>query len=396
MASQVLLEGEILENADGNDPDLNAAFYDFIDQVKAEANSGGSIAVFQVPVDANGNARPNTLNKPKLFTVPVGSCTFDDICDRVLKEFVEPGGSILIQLLGRKDGKRGNLLNQLIPLRRGKAADAKSDGSTAGDIERLMRLMDERIARSNAETRELLAQAFNNRPTVDPLTQALAISEKITAMSIAARGGQVAGAPNNPQSMMEQMMTLMMTSMMKKFMSGMDGGNEKPADNNSWLKDIAELAKPLLEAKAVSEKAALVREQRMLAHERTATPPAPASVESNAGAPKTPEQIKEENQMKLIAMMSEFLPMLIDNFAAKDANPADVSKLTLDNLPEEDSGLNDALYQMIQSEPAEFLAKLATMDARVKGHAEWFEAYRVALLGAFDPDTRVPQTGAPA
>src|SRR3972149_12088220 len=94
MASQVLLEAELLESAYGNDPDLNAAFYDFIDQVKTEANSGGSIAVFEVPRDANGNARPNTLNKPKLFTVPVGSCTFDDICDRVLREFVEPGQSI--------------------------------------------------------------------------------------------------------------------------------------------------------------------------------------------------------------------------------------------------------------------------------------------------------------
>jgi hypothetical protein len=388
-----LLEGEIIQGGD-DDPDLNASFYDFIDQVKSEANSGGSIAVFEVPRDANGNARPNTLNKPKLFTVPVGSCTFDDICDRVLKEFVEPGQSILIQLLGRKDGKRGHLLNQLIPLRRGKATSA-SDGTTSGDIERLMRVMNEQRQRDLADMRSMIENV--RPPQIDPLAQSLAITEKLTAMAVAMSGRSgavgVAGVPNNPQGMMEQMMALMMTTMMKKFMSGMDGEKEKSADN-SWLKDIAELAKPLLEAKAVSEKTALVREQRMLRHEASA--PAPAPTESNAATPKTPgPSTTEENDMKLIAMLTEFLPMLIDNFALKGAEAGDVSKLTLDNLPEEDVGLNDALYQLIQSEPAEFLAKLATMDARVKDHAEWFEEYRQALLAAFDPDERVPQTGKP-
>jgi hypothetical protein len=195
---------------------------------------------------------------------------------------------------------------------------------------------------------------------------------------------------------MNQMMVMMMTAMMKNFMKGFGGEKEKSAENTSWMADIVALAKPLLEAKAVSEKTALVREQRMLRHEAQApTASAPAGAESNAATPKTPAQQKEENDMKLIAMLTEFLPMLIDNFAAKDANPADVSKLTMDNLPEDDTGLNDALYQMIQSEPKEFLAKLATMDARVKEHAEWFEKYRVALLAAFDPDARVAQTGAP-
>lgn len=391
MAHQ-LLEGEILQNADGDDPDLNQSFYDFIDQVKSEANSGGSIAVFEVPRDANGNARPNTLNKPKLFTVPVGSCTFDDICDRVLKEFVEPGQSILIQLLGRKDGKRGHLLNQLIPLRRGKAS-ASSDGTTSGDIERLMRVMNEQRARDLADMRLMVENA--RPPQVDPLAQSLAITEKLTAMAVAmsGRGGAVpgiAGVANNPQSMMEQMMALMMTTMMKKFMNGFDGGNEKPADNNSWLKDIAELAKPLLEAKTVAEKAALVREQRMLQHEKAA-PPAPAVPAPTSDTPnKPPAAGQEENDMKLLAMLIEMLPMLIDNVVTKDGDPVATAKLLMDGISEEDTALNDALYQLIQSPPAEFNAKLCLADKRAAQHIEWFEAMRGAMLTAFDPDTRTP------
>ena len=391
MAGQPIIEAEYIQAGGADDPDLNQAFYDFADQIKSEANSGGSIAVFEVPVDANGTPRPTTYNKTKLFTVPVGSASLDDICDRVLREFVEPGGKIMVQLLARKDGERGVKLNRMIPLRRGKLdTSGKSDGSTAGDIERLMRMMDERRARDLADMRTLIEQ--NRAPVVDPLAQSLAITEKLTNMAVAMRSGQVSGgAPaNDPNAVMQQMMAMMMTGMMKKFMAGMDGSEKAAPENTNWLKDIVALAQPLLAAKAAQEQKEAAREQRMLVHERAAPQP-PASVESDASAPKTSTE-KEKNDMKLIAMLSKFLPVLIDNFAAKDADPADVAKLTMDNLPEDDAGMNDALYQLIQSPADEFLAKLATMDARVKNHAAWMEEFRVALLAAFEPDERIPQT----
>lgn len=386
MSAQIITDGEFIEGGDTLDPDLNQSFYDFIDQIKGEANSGGSIAVFQVPTDANGMARPNTLRKPKLFTVPVGQCTLDDICDRVLREFVEPGGEILIQLLGRQDGKRGNRLNQLIPLRRGKATDNKSDGTTSGEVAQMMRMMNEQRAQDRAEMRAL----FENRgASVDPMTQGLAIAKEITGMAIAARNGVVPGAAvpvNDPNTMMNQMMGMMLTRMFKKMMDGED----KPAapENTSWLKDIVELAKPLLEAKAAAEKTNAAREQRLLRHE--AAPPVPAPP-PNTEAPAKEPTIQEQNDMKLFAVLESGLPQIIEHGAAKNS-PADIlAKIVMDELPEDDAGLNDAFFQLIQSPKDEFLAKLAVVDARVKEFPEWFESFRLALLGEFDPDERAPQ-----
>jgi hypothetical protein len=399
VAAQRFIEGEVIEASSADDPDLNAAFWEFRNAIEQEANAGGKIAVFEVPVDANGMARPTSYQRAKLFTVPVGAVTIDDICDRVQREYMKPGEKMLIQLLARKDGEPGIKMNKLITLR----APATNAGPTgaSGEVAQLLRIMNEQGSRDRAEQREMMERLARGAVTqTDPMDKALAIADRISAMS--ARAVTPVSGPNDPNNMMNQMMVMMMTAMMKNFMKGFGGEKEK-TENTSWMADIVALAKPLLEAKAVSEKTALVREQRMLRHEAqapaaqapAAQTPASPGAESNAGTPKTPgPSTKEENEMKLIAMLTEFLPMLIDNFALKGAEPSDVSKLTMDNLPEEDIGLNDALYQMIQSEPAEFLAKLATMDPRAKDHAEWFEKYRLALLEAFDPDQRAPQGSA--
>lgn len=398
MAQLGILDGELIESADSLDPDLNQAFYDFIDQVKSEANSGGSIAVFEVPRDANGNARPNTLNKPKLFTVPVGSMTFDDICDRVLREFVEPGGSILIQLLGRKDGKRGNLLNQLIPLRRGKASENKTDGSTAGDIERLMRMMDERVARQSAEMRALLEQ--NRAPIIDPLAQSLAITKQLTEMAVAMSGGRAPGGSPaaqaaDPNSMMNQMMQMMMTRMMKKFFDNEDGG-ERANPTAGILENIRAIAVPLLEGRNTEQQRALIAEKRMLAHQPPAAGHAPKAPTAESPAVQTPVTPTEENlnppsagemNVKLMSLLKEALPTLI-SIAGTNADPEATARLALKELPESDQELNDAFYALVQEK--DFLAQLAVINADVNQHAQWFEEFRAALELEFDPDKLTP------
>ena len=96
--------------------------------------------------------------------------------------------------------------------------------------------------------------------------------------------------------------------------------------------------------------------------------------------------------MKLFALLNAALPMLIDNVVKQDGDPVATAKLLLDEIPEDEAGLNDALYQLVQSPPQEFLDKLALADKRVREYAEWFEKLRAALLTEFDPDIRVPQS----
>jgi hypothetical protein len=395
MNARTIVEGEYLDASGADDPDLNQAFWDFAESIKQEADAGGSVAVFEVPTDANGTPRPTTYNKTKLFTVPIGSCTLDDICDRVLREFVEPGGKIMIQLLARKNGERGVKMNKMIPLKRSKFTGNENTGN-AGQIENLMRMMNEQRARDLADMRSMIEQT--RAPSIDPMTQALSITAKLTEMAVAMKSGTVVGAApaTDPNAMMTQMMGIMMTGMMKKFMAGMDGSDKPQAtENNSWLKEIAELAKPLLEARAVAEKTNLVNAQRMLRHEASApaaqAPPANESASTDAPPIHTPTP-KEQNDMKLLALLNSALPMLIDGIVLKNGSATDTAKLLMDEIPEDDAGLNDALYQLIQSPAQEFNAKLCLADKRAADHAPWFESLRVALLSEFDPDTRVPQT----
>jgi hypothetical protein len=118
----------------------------------------------------------------------------------------------------------------------------------------------------------------------------------------------------------------------------------------------------------------------------------PAGAESNADASKPIEPSpQEQNDMKLLAVLQTGLPDIITHGPEKKSDPVMLAKLVMDGLPEDDAGLNDAFYQLIQSPAEEFLAKLAIVDARAREHAVWFESFRVALLGEFEPDERVPQ-----
>lgn len=398
-AQSVVMEGEFLQESEQNDPDLNKAFYDFIDTVNQEANSGGTIKVFRVPTDAAGNPRPKTQGKSTLFSVPVGACTFDDICDRVVKDFMNPGEKTTIQLMATQDGKSGIRFNRMITLEKGRGEYV--NGGASGEIAQLMRLMNEQRAQDRSEMRELLSQ--RSVPAVDPLSQSLAITKQLTEMAVAMSGRSVpgspgvaapVGSPTDPNNMMNQMMAMMMTRMMKKFFDGDDGERKQDA-SAGILDNIRALAAPLLQAKAASEERALTAEKRMLAHERLSppTPPAPEvpargqsySVETPQpqneppSAPKTTEDAK----MKLMAMLKEALPLIVEIAKSKSA-PEDAARLALKEIPEDDHDLADALYALVQEDDC--LKQMAVLEPRVMEHSEWFEKFRGALRDEFDPD----------
>jgi len=388
---QRFLEGEVIEAVSADDPDLNAAFWEFRNAIEQEANAGGKIAVFEVPVDSTGMARPTTYQRAKLFTVPVGAVTIDDICDRVLRDYVKPGEKMLIQLLARKDGEAGIKMNKLITLRA--PAMASGPQGASGEIAQLMRVMNEQRAQDRADMQRMLEQVAGARgPAVDPMQQAMALTTTITNLATGIVS-KTNAAPPAPAESMVQSMTAMLGLM--KMLREFSGKDEPKRDASSGiLENIRALAAPLLAAKATQEERALVHEKRLLAHERQNPPAAPdATKTETATGPQAPSAVKgvndpkDEVKMKLLAVLKEGLPMIVSLASGpKPADPCETAKLVLKNLPEDEQALNDAFYALVQDPPKEFLAQLAVVCPEVVNHPEWFEAFRQALLIEFDPD----------
>lgn len=372
MAIQVI-EGEIIENGSADDPDLNKAWFDFTDQVNAEANSTGSIAVFEVPSEA-GVARPKTLNKTRLFTCAVGTVTLDDICDRVIREYMKPGEKWFIQLYGTMSGRKGVMLNRIIPLR--KPHDTR--GEDTPTIERLFKLMNEQNERNRADMRSLvesMAQrqltTVSQAPAVDPLAFGMQLAEKLSVM--AANMARPAGPVVDPMQQMMTMMTMMET--FKKFLR--DGEVPAKADNGEGLaailREVGGIARPFLLAH-LKEKENQAAQLKLAAPAR-----APEPVRNQP----TPAQPEESPHMRLMIQLKEAIPYIIE-MAEKNANPGDCAKLALTSMPEDDQALNDALYALVSADDC--VKQLAALDARVTAHAEWFEKFRVAVRDEFDPD----------
>lgn len=396
MREQTVIEGTVLTADEQNDPDLNAAWFDFREQLEKEANSSGSIAVFEIPIDSQGNPRPKTLNKTKLFTTPVGTATLDDICDRVMREFMEPGGRLTVQLLGTIEGHRGIKLNKIISLRRAKETkDEPDSNSLAG----LLKIIQETNEATRREMRTMMSEVLAARtaqPQQNPFEFGLALAERLSTIAGGmARGGAPAVQSNDwTQNMMQ---TMQMMTMMRKFFGDgeRDGKKESPTDPSQFLsiiKEVRELAAPLLQAHVADSAAKALREKRLLQHETaTADPPAAVSPTSepppdspaadSAHMPDT-APIDEVSRMRLLGEFKLALPMLCD-MAERGADIKQTVSLALSAMPD-DQALNDALFHFVSEEDC--VSKLIAMEPRVEKSREWFEKFRVELRAEFEPD----------
>lgn len=403
MSNQSVVEGEVIEAGETYDPDLNAAFYAFVDSIDTEANGGGQIAVFEVPVDGKGMARARAT-RTKLFTVPIGTCTYEEICERVLDDFMKAGETMIIQLMGTRDGRKGIQFNKQIRLRKSNNAD-KSLAAPQSDVMALVRAMQESAARDRAEMRLMMQELLTARtPAVDPMAFGMQMASKLTELASALNRPpavpQSALVPGVAQgSMPEQMMQLM--AMMKMLRSFARETSDAPASGSDWaatLKEIAGMAAPLLGAYKAKSEAEVLREKRLLAAPVTAPAPAPApdpvpsadsSPMGSPAADSTAVEIPssnasntEDDEMKLLMELKAVMPMLIE-FAEKNSDVRQVASMALSTMPD-DHHMNDALYALVSDDKC--VEKLAVLDERVTRHREWFEQFRLAIVAEFEPD----------
>lgn len=394
MGNQIVVEGEIETVADQSDPDLNAAWWAFRDQIDQEANSGGSISVFEVPVDANGVPRPRTQMKTKLFSVPVGALSFDDVLDRVIKGFMEPGAIMTVQIMGRIDGQRGLAMNKMVRLRREKETAVIP---AQGEMAQVLRALMEQGSRDRAETRALMETILNRQhatPAIDPLS----MMEKMANVAAILKGnpaapGAALGSNGVPADPMQAMTHMMMTMMFKKFFSDMDkGGGAAPAasanggDLKEIISGIASVAAPWVQKLAADSQANVLRERRALGH--TPEPVAqPAQSTHGETTQDTTQEAQtrspEEAKMELLKQLKEGLPNLCE-MAANKSKVADVVKLVCASMPE-DAALDDALYTLLSDDGC--VDQLIAIEPRVANFPEWFEEFRQGMLTEFNPDT---------
>lgn len=401
--SQGIIEAEFIGADELHDPDLNQAWFEFQSSINEEANSSGSIAVFEVPMDERGVGRPKTLNKAKLFTCPVGTATLDDICDRVREEFMLPGKRMMIQLLGTIQGQKGIRLNRMISLVKANPKTTEETGSIAA----LLKVMQEQRAQDRLEMREMISalatrQQTTITPAVDPLQLALTMTEKLAGLAGALnRPGGVAGAPGGDMFQQMQSMMLMMTTMKKFFGGGGDFGDAPKKDDESFgaiISAVKEIAVPLLTSHAAQAQAAAAHQKRLLMQTPPPPPPSTSTDANDIGEePATPSEAeleaakaaKKETRMKLISELSLALPTFV-RLASENAKPEDVARLALSSMPDNQE-MNDALHDFLSEEDC--VKNLGMIDAQVLPHHEWFEALRAAMLASFSPEEPVNAGG---
>src|ERR1700722_2232766 len=98
--------------------DVQAAFDNWRSGLE-DSESPGSIRVFRVPLDAQGNASHSASGQVRLGTWPVDQYTFDTLCDKMVKEFMLPTESMMaVRLIGTMTGKSGVRFNKIVVLQR--------------------------------------------------------------------------------------------------------------------------------------------------------------------------------------------------------------------------------------------------------------------------------------
>lgn len=275
-------QGRIIDVLPGGDEapyedDVEAAFYEWKKSFD-DSESPGTIRAFRIPHDEQGRAGHSSGNQIRLGMWPVDQYDFDTLCDKLKREYMPPGDTLMVvRLIGTLSGKSGVRFNKLVTLQR--ANQPETPGGTPknefADVMRQMQDSNERMMRLFQEMRGPVAND-GNAAGMSGMMQTVAMMRVLTepmtqmmAPMMAALAGRPLPPPVPGSSIKELMETMML---MDKFMGRRGGGG---SDEPDWMKltgAVAGVAKPLLEMAAARQQAEGTRTRKSLA----APPNAPA------------------------------------------------------------------------------------------------------------------------
>lgn len=384
MAQQGILEGQIIEGGDGMDADTARDFADFMDEMRESDNADAWITVHRVPVDAQGNPRPNTKSVGHLFSEPMGAATVQDIIDRIRREFIRAGETkICVRIIGSTKGSGGRAkFNKIMTIEKPNESASSNKGESVGDLMKVLtQMQSESDARSNAFMERLAAMMVQQRtaPAVDPMETAMKMMAVMGGV-MGQMAGFRAGVPATPAVDPIDGFTKMIGAF-KMFDSLRGGGapaETEGSDLVSFLKEVSKVAAPALTIMGEKEK----QKTALMVRRKPQPQLAPPKVDAPNNTAETPaeESLTEEDQMKLNEMKENLATVI--GLCEAGKTPEEAAALILDMAPQE---ADDQLFDIASSD--RFVTNMTLLDGRVKQHAEWFEKLRHAILAEFEPDT---------
>lgn len=387
---RLTVDGEFLSAQDALDPDTAREFEELIDSMRETESADAWITVMRIPLDAMGNALPNTKGASQLFAEVMGTSTIQDLVERVRRDYIRPGeNSITIRIIGKQQGKSGLKFNKVVKVERPNKPAAESQKETAADIARVVmdmqRASDERLERALQSMSTRIVPATAAADPIDQMTKMMTAMGGIMAAMMAGRpmGGPAAGASATTE-------LLGLVTVLQKI--GVVGGGpieEKEEGLGDIIKSVAGPALSFFAAQKQNENIRLAqgsRVTRRLAPPANPIPPKGAPAETpvvdttnNAGQPANAKEIPMELQ-KLNAALNTVLDL-----ADKGRKPADVAKLVLNSIPEEE---DSSFYDQIADD--DFVSNCELLNERVTAHRAWFEELRTEMISLFSPDDTAP------
>lgn len=389
---RLTVDGEFLSAQDAADPDTAREFEELIDSMRETESADAWITVMRIPLDAMGNALPNTKGASQLFAEVMGTSTIQDLVERVRRDYIRPGeNSITIRIIGKQQGKSGLKFNKVVKVERPNKPAAESQKETAADIARVVmdmqRASDERLERAlqSMSTRIVPATA-----AADPIVQMTNMMTAMGGMMGAMMAGRPMGGPAAGGGASATTELLGLVTVLQKI--GVVGGGpieEKEEGLGDIIKSVAGPALSFFAAQKQNENIRLAQGSRVTRRLAPPANPAPpketpaevpaADTTNNAGQPANAKEIPMELQ-KLNAALNTVLDL-----ADKGRKPADVAKLVLNSIPEED---DSSFYDQIADD--DFVSNCELLNERVTAHRAWFEELRTEMISLFSPDDTAP------
>lgn len=404
--------------------DVQAAFDNWRSGLE-DSESPGSVRVFRVPLDAQGNASHSASGQIRLGTWPVDQYTFDTLCDKCVKEFMLPAESMMaVRLIGTMTGKSGVRFNKIVVLQRPNTL-APPPAVGKDGVSEIMRAIQE----SNAAMFRMIQEMKGVTPATDggssmhqmmqtvAMMQALnkPMSDMMGPMLAALAGRPLPGAA--PGSMKETIETMML---LDKFMGRRGGGGSVEPDWMKMTTAVAGVAKPLLEM-AVANQTQSTRTRKTLAaptpqaapipqaapvqpvhvarptyndpngnptpppagvdlSQPSALPPGSLSPGPNIGVPSThiPAGGTPQETQNMFAEMKRQIDALVD-VARNGTDPVAVADMFYDQTM---ADMEDDDYSKLAGfvESEKFMGSIAIYNAKVHEHTEWFAKLRAQLV----------------
>jgi hypothetical protein len=281
-------------------PNGDAPFEDDVEQAFDEWRKGFedsespvTIRAFRIPLDEQGRASHSASGQIRLGTWPVDQYDFDTLCDKLKREFMPPGDTLMaVRLIGTLTGKAGVRFNKIVTLQRPNSIDPPGTVPKDGmaEIMRSMQDSNERMMRLFQEMRgpgANDASAGGNQSMMQTIAMMRVLMEPTTQMMgpmLAALAGRPL-PPAAPGGSMKELIETMM--LMDKFMGRRGGGG---SDEPDWMKlttAVTGVAKPLLEMAAARSMEG-TRTRKSLTAPVQPAPPAPVQpAPFQPGAPTT-------------------------------------------------------------------------------------------------------------